>query len=292
MIANLEALAALADEGTMGKAAVRLRLSQSAVSKRVAALENELDKKLVERHGRRLKLTPAGVRLLEKTGPLVVALRQAALEESAPAGGRVIVGVSESLLASWVPALLQKVRRQMPELDLVLNAHRSPVAVERVRAGEYMLALCAGVAADLKDLKVFPLVEEPMVVVPAGLTRLRRKKGQSLKVITIENNAATWNCIEVPLRQAQKSWGFDIEVQSRLQSFTGIAQLARHGHGHGLVPLGVARALGIADRQLFRFLEPQLKRPVGLVGRPTVMALPLVARFCAALQENMQEDWE
>ena len=43
--------AALADEGTVGRAAIRLRLTQSAVSKRIAALENELDKELVERQG-------------------------------------------------------------------------------------------------------------------------------------------------------------------------------------------------------------------------------------------------
>ena len=66
MIAYIEALAALADQGTMGKAGMRLRITQSAVSKRIAALETELGKKLVERRGRRLKLTPAGVRLLEK----------------------------------------------------------------------------------------------------------------------------------------------------------------------------------------------------------------------------------
>jgi len=290
LIANLEALAALADEGTMGKAAIRLRLTQSAVSKRIAALENELDKRLVERHGRRLRLTPAGVRLLEKTGPLVSALRQAALEESAPAGGRIVLGVSESLLTSWVPALLQRVRRCLPDLDLVLNAHRSPVALERVRAGEYMLALCAGIAADLPDLKVFPLGQEPMVVVPSGLKKLRLEQGAPLRVITIESNAATWSCLEAPLRRAKQQWGFAVEVQSTLQSFTCIAQLARNGHGHGLVPLGVARALGLNERRLFRL--PGLTRPVGLAGRATVMAAPLVASFCTALRENMGEEWD
>ena len=46
MIANLEALAALADLGTMTRAAARLRITQSAVSKRIAALEGELSLRL------------------------------------------------------------------------------------------------------------------------------------------------------------------------------------------------------------------------------------------------------
>ena len=117
----------------------------------------------------------------------------------------------------------------------------------------------------------------------------RAEQINGLDVITIEANAATWGCIAAPLRRAKQQWGFAVEVQSTLQSFTCIAQLARNGHGHGLVPLGVTRALGLSERRLFRL--PGLSRPVGLAGRPTVMASPLVESFCAALRENMAEEW-
>lgn len=67
MLDHIDTLATLADAGTMTRAATRLRLSQSSVSKRIAALEREVGRKLVEAQGRGVRLTPAGQRLLERT---------------------------------------------------------------------------------------------------------------------------------------------------------------------------------------------------------------------------------
>ena len=72
MIANLEALAALADLGTMTHAATRLRITQSAVSKRIAALEREVGQPVTEAHGRGVRLTPAGHRLLQRAAPALL----------------------------------------------------------------------------------------------------------------------------------------------------------------------------------------------------------------------------
>ena len=70
MFANLEALAALAKEGTMSRAALVLKISQSAVSKRIHSLEDELGRTLLEARGRRVHLTPFACRLLETSQPL------------------------------------------------------------------------------------------------------------------------------------------------------------------------------------------------------------------------------
>ena len=77
MIANIEALATLSELGTMTRAATRLRVTQSAVSKRIAALESQLGQKLVEPAGRGVRLTSYGVRLLDKTGPFMASLKEA-----------------------------------------------------------------------------------------------------------------------------------------------------------------------------------------------------------------------
>ncbi len=66
MIENLETLVQLSITGTMMETATRLKISQSAVSKRIASLEGYYDRKLVERHGRlrREPLVRAAVRRL------------------------------------------------------------------------------------------------------------------------------------------------------------------------------------------------------------------------------------
>ncbi|MFZ8913437.1 MAG: helix-turn-helix domain-containing protein, partial [Pseudomonadales bacterium] len=60
MIENLETLVTLSKTGTMMEAATVLKISQSAVSKRVAALERQYDRALIERRGRRVVLTAYG----------------------------------------------------------------------------------------------------------------------------------------------------------------------------------------------------------------------------------------
>src|SRR6187401_476942 len=74
MLDGLEALIGLQASGTVSEAAVRLRLTQSAVSKRIKALESALERPLVEPDGRRLKLTAAALAVLARARPLVAEL--------------------------------------------------------------------------------------------------------------------------------------------------------------------------------------------------------------------------
>ena len=286
MIANLEALTALSETGTMTRAATRLRITQSAVSKRIAALESDVGHKLIEPIGRRVRLTPSGVRLLEKTRPFLAALKEALADDAPTRGGRIVIGISESILCSWGAKLLARVRSEMPDLEFTVNTHRSPVVIDQVRSGEYMLALCTSEPQDAPELICEPLFEEPMVIIPAGLTPLDLRTQKHLPVLTIEPHSVTWRCIERRLRSRSKSWPFEIEVVQTVQSFACITQMAQCGLAHGLVPIGVARALGVPNKALHRFPDPGLTRPIGLVGRSTTFASPLVKTFHRALSTN------
>ena len=140
----IETLAALRGGLTLGQAGAKLRISQSAVSKRLAILEHQVGEPLTYREGRRIALTPRAERLLDAAGPHLAALRAAFVGETAAARGRVSVGVSESILGSWGADLLADVAKQLPEVQLSIHAHRSPAVAERVAAGEYTLGLVAG----------------------------------------------------------------------------------------------------------------------------------------------------
>ncbi|MYE85547.1 MAG: LysR family transcriptional regulator, partial [Gammaproteobacteria bacterium] len=99
MIENLETLITLSRTGTMMEASTVLKITQSAVSKRIAALERYYGRPLIERHGRRVVLTHQGTRLVEKVAPLVSELRSVFLEDHVQRGGKIILGVSEAILA-------------------------------------------------------------------------------------------------------------------------------------------------------------------------------------------------
>lgn len=287
MFDQLEALAALRDEGTMTRAATRLRLTQSAVSKRIAALEARVGRPLVERAGRRVELTPAALRLLERAGPLLAELREILTGEVAEAGGEISLGVSESILASWGPAALAAALEAVPGISLRIHAHRSPVALERVRSGEYLLALVAGECEDAPDLAARHLFDEEMILVPSALGPLHLTPAHPLPVLTIEPAAATWQSLRPRLARLTRETGLRLTVERTLESFSAIVQMARAGFGHGLAPRAVARALGIPPAALVPLPAPGLARPISLAARRITFARPRITPFTQALTTTL-----
>lgn len=280
MLANLEALHAVADLETMGQAATKLRVTQSAISKRVAILEAELGVSLIERKGRRVVLTAAGNALIQQTrSPLAEirgALRAGPSEETSR---RLVLGVSESILASWGPRLLDRAIRERPRFDLVLHTHRSPVAIDGVRSGAYSLALVAGLNERIPDLSEQVLFEEQMVLVQGrGQKTVNRWSGE-VPVITIEPASATWPVVRRRLRRLERAHGFHIEVVSTVQSFAAVIQMARSGFGNGLVPHGIARAMAVPQSSLVSLPGEGLRRPISLVARPRTLATEDVREF-------------
>jgi DNA-binding transcriptional LysR family regulator len=278
MLESLEALDALSKVGTMRAAGTRLRITQSAVSKRIAALEATTGLTLLERRGRRVVLTGDAQALLDRARPALRELR-AALEGggAGPRAGVLVCGVSESISASWGPAALRSALAAVPGLSLTLHTHRGPAVIDRVAAGEYGLGLIAGAPPNLgAELVSVALMREPMTIVPCGLDPKALPRKGPTPVITIEPRSGTWESLA---RTCKK---LSIEPQMRLESFFAVAQLAAQGFGHGLVPLGVARALGVEERSR---LVAGLTRPVQVVGRATTQARPALREVVAALKQ-------
>ncbi len=283
MFDELETLRLLLREGTMTGVATRLRITQSAVSKRIQALESRVGKRLVLPDGRRVKLSPAALRLLERTEPLLAELRTALQEEVSEGEGTIRLAVSESVLASWGARALKKVLKAHPGIDLQLHAHRSLGVLDRVRSGECMVGLCAGGALDAPELAVQLLGEEPFVLVPSALDTDSLSLHGKIDVMTIEPGSATWASLGPRLKRAQTRWPFRLEVSRTLQSFSCLVELARAGHGHALVPSAVARAVGVPASACIALPAPGLFRQVSLVARPSMLGQPLVQTFALAL---------
>ncbi|HVP28075.1 MAG TPA: LysR family transcriptional regulator [Myxococcota bacterium] len=282
MLAPLEALLAVQELGTMTRAATRLRISQSAVSKRVAALEHEVGARLLEREGRRVRLTPFAEALVERARPLLAELRATLSPEVRERETPLSIAVSESILASWGAGVLAAVRARLPRLRLELHAHRSPVAVDAVRSGRAALALVAGSRLGARDLVVEPLASEEMVIVPSGLARIVLRRGP-LAVMTIEEGSATWRALRPAAAELARERGIELRVERAVESFACLVQLARAGLGHALVPRGIAAAMAVPDAALARLPGAGLWRPVSLVARKTTLGRPAVEAFCAAL---------
>ena len=227
MIDNLEALVALAECGTMSKAALRLAITQSAVSKRIANLQAQLGKPLVERRGRRVELTPYALHILQRTRPLLGELREALSEEVADNTGQLSVAIGAAILIAWGAAALAKVRQENPGIRLRINTYRGPDAIERVRSGEYMVGICFGRSENTPDLEARYVVDETIVIVPNHLRPFDFPAAGELRVLTTAPQSETWRFIERQIRRGEQQWGVGIHVENTMESFQAVTQMAR-----------------------------------------------------------------
>lgn len=280
MLDLLEALEAVHETGTVTEAAARLRLTQSAISKRIKALETQTKLTLIEPQGRRVRLTPAGLRLVEKGRPLLAEFRLLLSADNSPSETRLTLAVSESIMTSWGASALQKVVKQMNHLKLEVHVHRSLLATEFVRSGKYMMALCSEPASG-RDLQFLPLLEEPLVIVNSEFAPVAKKNRPKVwNVISIEEASSTWKLIEQKLKRAEPH----VTIENRVESFAAIVQMVKAGFGHGLIPLAVARGHHVPEAAITR-LDPAPLRRIGLVARESLLAQTWAQSFSEKLRK-------
>ncbi len=272
MLDELDALFALATFGTVSEAATRLRLTQSAVSKRLQSLQSAAGFPLVEPDGRRLRLTAQGSELLTRARPLVAELRgllQKPPAVDAPASFS--IALADSIASSWGPAVIRQAMEALPGCRIDLHAHRSILVLESVRLGRYDIGLCTE-SATAKDLVQHPLIEEPLVFIHSGLAA---RPARRAPLVTIEPTSATWRAVAPKLQAAHPAL-LAVPLVF-VESFGAVVQMARAGFGNGILPLGLALDLHL-KRSSYRLL-PGVARRVALFSRKTVHSLPGFVTF-------------
>ncbi|MBW6419244.1 LysR family transcriptional regulator [Celeribacter sp. PS-C1] len=120
---HARAFLSTAETGSLSAAARALKLSQPTLSRQIAAFEAELDVTLFERVGKRLILTDAGDSLLQHVramGDAASAMTLAASGRSEAIEGRVSISASDAYAAYILPEIFERIRREAPQVTLVL----------------------------------------------------------------------------------------------------------------------------------------------------------------------------
>jgi len=123
----LETLIVLARVGSFRETAEALHVTQTAVSQRIANLEDDLELILIDRSSRQLKLTPHGEQVVaqaQKILQLEKSIRMLARDD-APCAGPVHVGVVETVVKTWLSQLIQDVTAQYPLISLAITVDTS-----------------------------------------------------------------------------------------------------------------------------------------------------------------------
>src|ERR687898_2396537 len=140
---QLEVIRAIAETGSFTAAGEKLHVSQSAISRQVLLLEEELGEPVFHRVGRRVRITPAGDSLLQLSHRVFQDLQDTIAgitdsQESLRGQVRLLGGMTVCLYV--FPPLLQELKRQHPEIDLKLVTGSSDRLVQHLRAGTGDLA--------------------------------------------------------------------------------------------------------------------------------------------------------
>ena len=280
MIEGLEALFALERTGTISEAAAQLRLTQSAVSKRIQVLQHEVKFQLIEPDGRRVRLTPRGVALLDKARPLISELKNLKHLQNENEMTQFSIGISDSIAASWGPRLLRLAAKREKNISLDIHVHRSTLVEENIKLGRYHLGLC--VSPHVESQLFYEIIsEEPMVL----LSNRFDPESESDTLITIESNSATWRTIGPDVLKHSKLKNYKL---TSVESFSAIVQMVQEGFGHGLVPIGVALTMG-APKKSIHLLIPSIKREIKLISRKNISLLPVIESFVKALKQTSKE---
>ncbi|NAW59513.1 MULTISPECIES: LysR family transcriptional regulator [unclassified Vibrio] len=257
LLEGIETLLVLSKEKTMSRTGSVLYISQSAVSKRIANLEQRLGKKLIEPSGRHIKLTADACALIDSIGPSFNELRGLIFDQQSLQDDSLLrIDCSETLLAGYLGPALQ--RYMQTDRHLTLTTNHTPRIIENVQSGKATIGFCAGHLPAHHGLLSFHLCDEPfMVVFHRPLT-------------TIPEQLLTNDLIN-PANSYQRAALAKLGVQPLMEmdSYTATAQLGLAGVAPALVPLSIIQALSIAPEHCFSFaqLKP-LYRPIHLCVRP------------------------
>src|SRR5215211_3071225 len=179
-VRRLRLLSELARRGTIAEVAKVVGYSPSAISQSLLQLEREAGIPLLERDGRRVRLTPAARGLVARTDRVLAELDAAEAElaaEHQTVRGEVSIGAFPSAAARLVAPAIADLAAQHPGLSATVAEHEPENGIPALRSGELDLLVSEsyeGVEpAPIGGLESHPLMTDPLLLILPGDDRRR-----------------------------------------------------------------------------------------------------------------------
>jgi DNA-binding transcriptional LysR family regulator len=251
----VEAFVWVARLRSITRAAEKLCLTQSAVSNRIAALEDELGAELINRRNPRFRLSDAGVRFMDYAGKLLMIQHEMLSEFGAPErqAFTLRIGAIESFLHTWLIPVVDHLKRSSPLIHFELTIETSLNLVEQIRRGALDIVFSALPAqgSGILDEALAPLemvfVGTATLASPLRLDELLRHD-----FMTFQSGSHP----HASLLDALRAAGAGDKHVHAVSSISALALLAENGFGVATVPRQVAERL-MRDKRV-RILETSL----------------------------------
>jgi DNA-binding transcriptional LysR family regulator len=272
----------IADCGSITRAAANLGVAQPALTRHVQSMEQEFGLQLLVRLPRGVRLTGAGRQFLDHCRRALRELDRAREELKADSGsvrGQVILGVSPTLGPLLVPGVVERVRRQCPQVALKIVEHFSTLLFDGLLTGRIDVALLTNPSAS-RALKLTPQIAEPIVVLATPQPK------DSRRFYTLAELSKTPVLVTEAIRSIVDDqigrYGVRLSVDYEVNAVEAIGRLLLRGVGPAVMPVSTFNP-EIAEGRIVAFPIADVN-----VHRSLMLAHPVERRTTAATEEVSQ----
>ena len=293
---QLEILQAIAETGSFTACGKKLHVSQSAISRQILLLEEELGEPLFLRVGRQVRMTPAAESLVQLGQRVFLDVRETVgsiTDRTRELRGTLRLSGGMTVCLYVFPPLLKHLRRVHPQLDVRLTVALAGRSVQEIRAGRVDAGLLT-LPVEETDLVTVPALREELLLVTAPTHPLaKRRKVEArdlagLPFVLFEVGSATRKVIDnfFAAQQIEPTIVMDTENVEIIKA------MVKTGLGVGIVPYqAVAREVKAGQLFCARIEGQELVRETGWVyaraNRVPRIVDELLLSF-AAVQEKLR----
>ncbi|MBC7704740.1 MAG: LysR family transcriptional regulator [Rhodoferax sp.] len=273
----------VAEEKSFRMAAVRMHISQSALSVQVQHLERALGVPLFHRTTRSVDLTREGEVLASVARPVMADLREVAValrEEAKLQRGVVTVVAMPTFAYMLLPRLMCRYAELHPNVEIRLLDFDSAIALQLLQTGAADLAVLAR-TEDMGDLEFVPMFQDEFVVlIPLGSPMFNGRTVMPVEEVALERlvlspkGAQTRALVE----QIFSESNCQVQVCQECQRPQTLLALVENGFGITILPRTALEGINLSRLEVVR-LQPQPIREVGIATMRNLSQSPAARSF-------------
>ncbi|MDD2741456.1 MAG: LysR family transcriptional regulator [Rhodocyclaceae bacterium] len=237
---DLKLVMAIADSGSLTRAAARIHLAPSSASHRLTQLEATLGVALFARHARGLTPSAAGESLLRHARQVFAQLEQMHADLAPYASGlnsQVTVFANTNAINCFLPEDLGDFLREHPRIRVSLEEQPSPAIIQAVAAGQVEIGVVAA-EGDLIGLETQPYRQDRLVLIVPATHPLAAGEQVNFADVLAEPFVClhAGSAIHTFMMNAANQLGGRLDVRIQVRSFNAVCRMVAAGVGIGMVP--------------------------------------------------------
>lgn len=285
-LAHLATFRLVIQRGSFSAAADVLGISQPAVSLQIRQLEHFLRSRLLERTGRGVKATAAGLALLTHGERIEQAVEETLRSLDAfshEVSGTVSLGTGATACIHLLPPLLQQLRETYPLLKVGVTTGNTPGVVRAIEENRLDLGLVT-MPVSGRGLEITPILDEEFVCISAQEEECVPTPDSlhTLPLIAFESGSGTRTLIDGWFQAS----GLQPEPVMQLGSIEAIKRMVRAGLGYSIVPRMAVEQVADREGLCVLSLTPVLHRQLAIVMRQDKILSKGISGLIRLLQQE------